>query len=162
MNFEQLYRAHYADVRRFALYLTGDHAQADDITAETFVRAWAADAPLRATSLKAYLLTIARNLHRQASRAARRQEPVGADLPDPRPGPETIAAAGSELRATLRRLAALPEIDRAALLMRAFNGLPYDDIATALGITVASAKVKIHRARAALAAGPAQGAHHDS
>jgi len=44
----------------------------------------------------------------------------------------------------------LPELDRAALLMRALEDLPYEEIALALGISVASAKVKVHRARLAL------------
>ena len=44
----------------------------------------------------------------------------------------------------------LPEIDRAALVMRAFDDLPYDEIARALGISLAATKVKIHRARRAL------------
>jgi RNA polymerase sigma-70 factor (ECF subfamily) len=46
----------------------------------------------------------------------------------------------------------LPEIDRAALLMRANDGLAYEEIARALGISLAAAKVKVHRARLRLAA----------
>ena len=45
----------------------------------------------------------------------------------------------------------LPEIDRAALLMRALDGMAYEEISRALGISLSSAKVKIHRARLALA-----------
>lgn len=48
-------------------------------------------------------------------------------------------------------LARLPEVDRAAVLMRADEGLAYEEIAAALGISVASAKVKVHRARLKLA-----------
>ena len=46
---------------------------------------------------------------------------------------------------------ALPEIDRAVLLMRAHDDLSYEEIAAALGISVTAAKVKVHRARARLA-----------
>jgi RNA polymerase sigma-70 factor (ECF subfamily) len=161
MTFEELYRAHQMDVRRFALYLTGNKAAADDITAETFVRAWAADAPLRAVSLKAYLLTIARNLHRQARRAAAANTDIDIDMADTQPGPERIAAGRAALRSTMVRMQALPELDRAALLMRAFNALPYEDIARALGISVAAAKVKVHRARNFLSADPSTGVQHD-
>jgi RNA polymerase sigma-70 factor (ECF subfamily) len=45
----------------------------------------------------------------------------------------------------------LPETDRAALLMRAMEGMPYEQIARTLDISVSSAKVKVHRARLALA-----------
>jgi RNA polymerase sigma-70 factor (ECF subfamily) len=151
MNFEDLYRAHHADVRRFALYLTGEAAAADDIASETFVRAWAADAPLHATSLRAYLLTIARNLHRRSFRG-RRHEPIDVELADPEPGPEARLAAKRDLYAVLDRLQSIAEIDRAALLMRAFHGLAYDEIASALGISISSAKVKVHRARTKLSA----------
>jgi RNA polymerase sigma-70 factor (ECF subfamily) len=47
----------------------------------------------------------------------------------------------------LAALQQLPEIDRTVLLMRAFDEMPYEEIAETLGIPVASAKVKVHRAR---------------
>ena len=40
LDLPDLYSRYAADVRRFALYLTGDGALADDITSETFLRAW--------------------------------------------------------------------------------------------------------------------------
>jgi RNA polymerase sigma-70 factor, ECF subfamily len=148
MTFEELYRRHFPEVRRFALYLTGDVAEAEDIAAETFVRAWAADAPVKARSLSAYLFSIARNLHRRSWRRAAFQ----AEAPDEPPGLERELVGRSELAAMLARLQLLPEIDRAALLMRAFHDLPYEEIAAALDISVSSAKVKVHRARAELIA----------
>lgn len=150
MNFEQLYRDHFPDVHRFALYLTGDFAEADDIASETFVRAWAADAPLKARTLRAYLLSIARNLHRRGHRSRRRHAAL--EAPEEPPGLERELAGRSELKAMLARLQALPEADRAALLLRAFHDLPYEEIATALGISLSSAKVKVHRARTRLMA----------
>jgi len=151
MTFEELYRRYFPDVHRFALYLTGDPAEAEDIASETFVRAWAADAPLRAQRLDAYLFSIARNLHRRGYRR-RRLDALAADMPDAPPGPERELAGRGELAATLAQLQALPEVDRAALLMRAFHELSYDEIAAALGLSVSSAKVKVHRARTALKA----------
>jgi RNA polymerase sigma-70 factor (ECF subfamily) len=41
----------------------------------------------------------------------------------------------------------LPEIDRAALVMRAQGELSYEAIAAALGLSVPAARVKVHRAR---------------
>jgi RNA polymerase sigma-70 factor (ECF subfamily) len=41
----------------------------------------------------------------------------------------------------------LPEVDRAALLMRAQEGMSYEEIAHALDLSLAAVKVKIHRAR---------------
>ena len=51
------------DVYRFALYLSGDPSLADDITSETFIRVWSSPEPVRLATVKAYLLTIARNLY---------------------------------------------------------------------------------------------------
>ncbi len=51
----------------------------------------------------------------------------------------------------LTALQALPEIDRAAVLMRADDEMAYEEIARALGISVSAAKVKVHRARLTLA-----------
>lgn len=42
LDFATLYAEHARDVQRFALFLSGDPALADDITSETFIRAWAA------------------------------------------------------------------------------------------------------------------------
>ena len=46
IDFTELYRKYAPDVFRFALYLCGNSGDAEDITAETFVRVWAAPAPL--------------------------------------------------------------------------------------------------------------------
>jgi len=150
-NFAELYRRYAPDVFHFALYLSGDRAEAEDITAETFVRAWAAPEPVRMTTVKGYLLTIARNLFLHGRRRASRETGLLDVQADPRPGPEARVDRDSELRVVVAALARLPEMDRAALLMRAGEEMPYDEIARALGISLASVKVKIHRARLALA-----------
>jgi RNA polymerase sigma-70 factor (ECF subfamily) len=41
----------------------------------------------------------------------------------------------------------LSEVDRAALLMRSLEDLPYESIAAALGLTTVAVRVKVHRAR---------------
>jgi RNA polymerase sigma-70 factor (ECF subfamily) len=56
-----------------------------------------------------------------------------------------------ELRAVLLQLQKLPEIDRSALLLRTMDEMPYEEIARMLEISLASAKVKVHRARLSLA-----------
>jgi RNA polymerase sigma-70 factor (ECF subfamily) len=50
----------------------------------------------------------------------------------------------------LRLLQEIPEVDRAALLMRAQQEMSYEDIARMLGISLAAVKIKIHRARVRL------------
>jgi RNA polymerase sigma-70 factor (ECF subfamily) len=149
-DFEGLYRRYAKDVFRFALYLSANHSEAEDITSETFVRAWTSSAPIRTGTVKGYLFTIARHLHLEARRRAPRQVEIPETLPDPAAGPDVRAEHDSELAAALRALQRLPEIDRAALLMRAADDMPYEEIARALGLSLASVKVRIHRARLAL------------
>lgn len=144
-DFNALYRKYATDVFRFALYLSGSRADAD-ITSETFVRVWTSLVPVEPTTVKSYLFTIARNLFLQELRKRRPQTELDERLLDPRAGPQAQAEQKAELHAVLAGLQRLPETDRAALLMRALEDLPYEEIARGLRISLASVKVKIHRA----------------
>lgn len=73
-DFTALYEQYGPDVFRFALYLTSDPTKADDITAETFFRAWTTGSRLRMATVKGYLITIARNVYLQQLRDERRRE----------------------------------------------------------------------------------------
>ena len=53
---------------------------------------------------------------------------------DRRPGPEKLAGDQDQLQLVMEALAGLPEVDRAAVLMRADEGLAYEEIAVALGV----------------------------
>ena len=64
LDFPAVYERYNRDVYRFALYLCGEFSLAQDLTAETFARAWIARDRIRVGSVKAYLLMIARNLYR--------------------------------------------------------------------------------------------------
>lgn len=150
IDLEGLYRAHARDLYRFALLLSGRHDQAEDLVSETFIRIWNARQRVDLTTVRAYLFTIARNLYLQQLRQKRRGTELDIDVPDPEPGPERQTGARHELRAVFAALQQLPELDRAALLMRANDEMSYAEIAAALGIAEVSARVKVHRARLAL------------
>jgi len=147
-----LYERHGRDVYRFALYLSGNATIAEDIASETFLRVWGARDRVELTTVKGYLFAIARNLFLKSQRAGRRHEPLPDGLVDRERRADEAAETASELRAVLRALEALSEIDRSALLLRALEGLPYEDIAVALGVSEGAAKVRVHRARRQLAA----------
>ena len=149
-DLEDVYRKHSADVYRFALYLSGNAGIAEDITSETFVRVWRQSGEIRVATVKAYLLTIARHLYLRTRRHAARQVELPPAVPDAQPGLDEWVHGRQELEVVLRALQELPEVDRAAVLMRV-DDVPYEDIAEALQISVAAAKVKVHRARARLA-----------
>jgi RNA polymerase sigma-70 factor (ECF subfamily) len=146
-EFHALYERYAPLVRRFALLLCGDPWLADDITSETFVRAWTTPGPVRQETVKAYLFTIVRNLYRDSLRQTRRHTALSETLPDKHARARDQAGIRSELQLVLAAMQKLPEVDRAALLMRAREGMSYEEIAQALGLSLASVKVKIHRAR---------------
>jgi RNA polymerase sigma-70 factor (ECF subfamily) len=150
-DFNSLYRKYAPDVYRFALFLTNERGAAEDITSETFVRAWASPAPIAMATVKGYLFTIARNLFLQGLREKTRTVALDVDVLDPSAGPHARAEQKQRLGSVLAELEKLPEAGRTALLLHAVEGMRYEEIAKVLDISLAAVKVKIYRARLALA-----------
>ncbi len=151
MDFSELYKRYANDLFRFALFLCGNRAVAEDLVAETFARALSSRDTLRASTVKGYLFAIARNLHRDVIRGNRRISPLtqaAANRPDPAPSPERAAGGRIAFDAVLEAVQRLPEADRDALLMAMDESLSYEQIAAILGCSVGALKVRIHRARA--------------
>jgi RNA polymerase sigma-70 factor (ECF subfamily) len=69
--FADLYERHYSDVYRFALFLTGDRTRAEDLVADTFVRAWLTRDRIRQPTVRAYLLNHVLPQAKQVRRGAR-------------------------------------------------------------------------------------------
>ena len=146
--------------------MTPSHADAEDLTQETFLRAYRAltgyDADrIRQLRVRPWRWTIAVNLCRSAARRrSRRVTEVGLAAH------ESTAAAGNEtegeaLAAAMtdtwqRRLGALSETQRTAIVLRHVADLPYDEIATITQRPVGTVKADVHRGlqrlRAALVA----------
>jgi RNA polymerase sigma-70 factor (ECF subfamily) len=147
LEFKQLYETYATEVYRFSLWLAREAADAEDITSETFVRAWSRRDDIRTETLKAYLFTIARNVYLEGLRKSRHHKSLEDAHPDPRPGPDKLLETQTELERVCEILHRLPENDRAAFVMRAEHGLPYEEIARVLGLSLSSAKVKVHRVR---------------
>jgi RNA polymerase sigma-70 factor (ECF subfamily) len=147
LDFETLYRTYAPEVYRFSFWLAGDSAEAEDITTETFIRAWTNSKPPRTETLKAYLFVIARNYYLEQKRKTKRQIPLEEHYPDPAPGPEKVAESRIELQKITQTLKALPEDDRTAFVLRVQHQFPYAEIARVLDLSVSSAKVKVHRVR---------------
>src|SRR5215510_6863881 len=151
-DFHELYSRYAGDVRRFALYLSCDPALADDITSETFLRAWSSRSPIREATVKAYLFTIVRHVYVSELRRSSRHVELSDQVASAERDQESRLDARARLTAVLRALGGLPADDRAALLMRTHEGMSYEEIARTLGLSLSSAKVKVHRARLKLAA----------
>lgn len=148
-------------VYALALRLTGNTADAWDLAQDSLVRALRALAGFRGDAdprTWVYRITVNAWKNRLASaaeRARRSSEPLDApdrpELPGGDP-PAEAALERDERKAALdRALAALEPADRAALQLREFDGLSYDDIASALDVPVGTVKSRLHRARLCLA-----------
>ena len=147
LTFEELYVSYSPDVYRFANWLSGNSNDAEDITAETFARAWMNFSNIRTETLKAYLFTIARNTYLESLRKRRDHVQLDETHPDVRPKPERIIETQSEIDQIRTTLLTLPEIDRSAFVMRVQYDLPYAEIARVLQLSESAVKVKVHRVR---------------
>lgn len=149
-TFHELFERYASDVHRFAQFLCGDPSLADDITQETFVRAWTSFGSIRQATVKAYLFTIARNLYRDSLRRPVREQLAG-DVPDGAVPVQARFEQADELGRVLAAIDGLRPTDRDALLLHVRDELPHGEIAKKLGLSVAAVKVRIYRARLKLA-----------
>jgi RNA polymerase sigma-70 factor (ECF subfamily) len=149
MDFSETYKRYARDVHRFSLYLSGNYALAEDLTAETFVHAYCGPAALHVDTVKAYLFAIARNLYRDVLERRRRLVPVSQvpEAADPSPSPARTLEDRQTLSTVLTAIQRLPQQQREALVLSIDEDLRYDQIGAILGCSVASVKVRVHRAR---------------
>lgn len=147
LSFQDLYETYAKDVYRFAFWLTENRFDAEDITSEVFIRAWARNSKIRTETLKAYLLTIARNIYLEQQRKGKRQVILNDVHPDPAPEPDQVVESQLELSIVRQILKTLPEVDRTAFVLRVQQELPYAEIARVLQLSLSATKVKVHRAR---------------
>jgi RNA polymerase sigma factor (sigma-70 family) len=132
--------------------LGGARPDAEDVLQDVFLRAYhALRADGRPVALRAWLYRVA---HNRCIDQLRRPAPAAEDIYDINRGVSSDLLAEAERREDLRRLIAdvraLPEQQRSALLMREMEGLSYNELADALGVTVPAIKSLLVRARVGL------------
>lgn len=124
---------------------------AEDAVSETFVRVLTRAPKIDTRTALAYLLAIARNILIDGMRRHRREVPLPDQIRVDEIDPESRLDDRARLRSAIEALAELPEGERAAFLLRVDHELSYEEVASALGINVVAAKVRVHRARVRLA-----------
>lgn len=147
--FEEIVRRYGRPLGRYAAAIVG--SRWEDVTQDAFSKALLAlrrdDAEIE---LRPWLYRIVRNT---ALNDLRDRPPAAAELADAIAGGESPAERieqREELTALMERLRALPEAQRAAIVMRELEGLSHDEIAAALGMSGGAARQAIYRARQAL------------
>ncbi len=149
MRFEGLFRSHAGAVRGYALRRT-DPDEAEDVVAETFLIAWRRfdDIPANAAP---WLLGVARRVLSNRRRSDRRVLSLSDRLAE-RERRKPSGTGDTDLRLTIEAaLERLPEKEREALRLLAWEGLSTVEAATVLGCTRATLAVRMHRARRRLA-----------
>ncbi len=159
-DWDQVVDAHAARVYRLAFRLSGNRADAEDLTQEALVRAFRSldtftpdGAP---ASLERWLQRVTTNLFLdQVRRRARiRFDPVG-DHADRRLAGKAPASDDSLLESMLdadveTALRSLTPEYRAAVVLCDIEGLSYDEVADTLGVKTGTVRSRIHRGRAQL------------
>lgn len=153
--FGKLLRAYQPRVHRLALQLTGNSGDADDVTQETFLRAYRAIAGFdgRAelfTWLYRICVNVALNLRRSRKR-------VLTDVDDPRVPEPVSEGAGADparsasdaqaYRALAKAMDGLSESLRVTLVLACVDGVPYAELAQVLGCSEGTVAWRVHEAR---------------
>jgi RNA polymerase sigma factor (sigma-70 family) len=149
---DDLYRAHVAEVYRYAYAVLGNHADAEDVTQTTFLNAYRAlEQGVRPRKPSNWLLTIASNGIKQRFRQEQ-SRPRHVELDD------RIATAGADdadvgpsIGELLTALSKIPPQQRQAIVLREFEGRSYGEIAEILGVTTSALETLLFRARRSLA-----------
>lgn len=154
--FEPLVEHHREKIFRYLATMTGDDALAQDLTQETFIKAWQNLSTFKGQAkLSSWLFSIAINLARNAFRQRGRSDrpASAADLG------EHASTRRSVLSSIIRRESALalelamdrlPPSLKEAFVLHVIEGMPYADMAATTGDKENALQVRVHRARALL------------
>jgi RNA polymerase sigma factor (sigma-70 family) len=156
-GFAELVQAQATVVRIYLLRLTGEPAEAEDLTQDTFLRAYMAlqgysPARRRALRPRAWLMSIATNVWRNDVRTKSRRpvstgrvEDAGDVWPDDRPGPDERALTATDRKVLVDALVQLPERYRVAIVLRHVVGMSYAEIAEVQECPVGTVKAQVSR-----------------
>jgi RNA polymerase sigma-70 factor, ECF subfamily len=156
-----LFAEYHQRLYRYTLSLLHDPAEADDAAQETFVRATRQLESLRdGRALAAWLYRIATHVCLDRIRRRARDRTIGADddpydldqAEDDAPSLEQIIERSDMSACVQRYLDGLSDSYRAVILLHDLDGLTGPQIAAILGVSLATVKIRLHRARLRLRA----------
>jgi RNA polymerase sigma-70 factor (ECF subfamily) len=150
-SFEEMVARYEAEIYRYAVQLTRNRTDADDLYQETLLKAYRAfDRLDGAANHRAWLYRIATNTFLSDRRKLARVDYLDDATAQAIPAEAGDHADGVDARDLLREVAVfvegLPPKQRAALTLRKYHELEYADIAAALGSSEAAARASVHEA----------------
>ena len=142
--FQALLDSHRADVYRFLVALVGP-VEADDCFQETWIAALRGYPRVRhGDNLRGWLLKIAQNKARDAMRARGRRPLPVEQVPDRGQADAGIAAAHADNPGLWKRVRALPEKQRLAVVHRTVLDMGYPELAEVLDCSEEAARRNLH------------------
>jgi RNA polymerase sigma-70 factor, ECF subfamily len=148
--FDRIVDRHHRTIYRLCYRFVHDHAEADDLVQDVFLRAWRGVARFKGeSSVATWLYRIAVNA--SLTRVSRRTldlDPIDAQpLVDERHEDQCARMVRQERARKVRRaIARLPNRQRATLVLRVYHDLPHREIAAILGNSVGSVKANFFHA----------------
>lgn len=149
--FARLYETRFGHVSRYIAAIVGDQDAAEDVAAQTFIRAWQRLHTLRDVArFDHWLFRIAHNEAISALRRLRDTRPLAAE--DDQPDPSLLDAPADALdrsdRVALvrRALVDLPEAQREVIVLRFLRDLPHAEVARQTGRTEQAVRALQYRA----------------
>ena len=151
--FRVLVDRHARPVFRLAFRMIGNESDAEDIVQETFLKAWKQMARFDGRAgFGTWLHRICANCALDHIRARKRHdsgapdEDILAHAPAGSPSPERLAQSSQVTAMLGAALDELSEMERAAFVLRHYEGMSIQDISTALGVQTGAAKHSVFRA----------------
>ena len=160
--FDLLVLKYQARIAALVSRYVSDAGEVEDVTQEAFIKAYRALGKFRGDSaFYTWLYRIAANAAKNHLVAKGRRPGADATIEDAEgfdeggllsesASPEALAMGGELAEVVESALNALPDELKAALMLREFDGLSYDDIADVLGCPVGTVRSRIFRAREAI------------
>jgi len=152
--FDELVRRTYVDTYTLAVRLTGNEEDARDVVQEAYLRAWKGIRRFRGdAAFTTWMYRITANAsYTLVERRRRRRTMQLDDVDDPidrrlDAQPDTLAESSAGLDELSAALDRLPATLRSLVILKDVYGLSHEAIADELGISVAAAKVRLHRGR---------------
>lgn len=146
-QFQALVQAFSARLYRYAYWLCGERALAEDLVQETFARAWKSLGSLKEESAaKSWLMTI---LRRENARRFEREQPVtvGIEYADLEVGKGHGPEHDMERGLVHRAILSLKPEYREPLIMQVIGGFSYREIGETLGLDQGAVVMRLYRAK---------------
>src|SRR5580704_13434378 len=162
--FDTLIRAYEKRVYNLAYRLCGHYDEANDISVDAFMRVYQALKLFRGdANFSTWLFRIVTNVYLDRRKRSRNKQhlsleeyieleenSVARQIEDPAPTPGMAAEEHERHDILQRAIAALPDYQRAMIVLYHTEGLAYDEIAEVLNLPIGTVKSRLNRARLTL------------